>query len=607
MFYDKLANFITGLGGGSDKSMGNSFMFRNLMPGQLEAMYRSDWLARKIVDIVPDDMTREWRLWRGEKDAIGKIEKYEKRKTIQTRIRVNTALKMARLYGGAAIYIGIPGHDPASELDPTKIRQDELGYLHVIPKGGISTGQRDFDPLSPNYGNPAYYTFGQSTQQVRVHPSRVVRFVGMPYPQDYLTTTDAWGDSLLQVVYDAIENATSSQQHVAALVPEAKLDIVYMPNLSKLLATPGDTAKLTARWSMANEMKSMHRLLLLEGNGGSGSAAMGENWVQKQVRFTDLPEVMQQFLQVAAGAADIPTTRLLGQSPAGLNATGDSDLRNYYDSIGAKQRAQLEPNLDVLDEVLVRSATGGYDEDMYYEWASLWQTSAKEKAEGLKLKADAAAAISAQGLIPKAVLSEGLVSAIIEDGSLPGLEAAVESAGGLAAAFEKEAAEHPELDPAEDLEPAIVADAAPRTLYVRRNVRNPQEILAWARKHFDTTLRASDLHVTIAFSRTPVDWMAISESWQPRIVVAAGGPRVMEKFGDAVVLRFNSNDLRWRHEEIKGAGASWDHPEYAPHVTISYKYEGNVDDIPPYTGRIVLGPEIFEEVKENWKEKVVEK
>jgi hypothetical protein len=66
--------------------------------------------------------------------------------------------------------------------------------------------------------------------------------------------------------------------------------------------------------------------------------------------------------------------------------------------------------------------------------------------------------------------------------------------------------------------------------------------------------------------------------------------------------------LSWRHEDIKRAGASWDHPQYQPHITISWKAaDVDLEKVEPYRGKIVLGPEIFEPINENWKAIVVEK
>ena len=80
----------------------------------------------------------------------------------------------------------------------------------------------------------------------------------------------------------------------------------------------------------------------------------------------------------------------------------------------------------------------------------------------------------------------------------------------------------------------------------------------------------------------------------------------MEQFGEATVLLFTANELRWRHEAAKEAGASWDHEEYQPHITIAYSANVDLTKVQPYQGPIVLGPELFAEVDENWKEKVTE-
>lgn len=149
-----------------------------------------------------------------------------------------------------------------------------------------------------------------------------------------------------------------------------------------------------------------------------------------------------------------------------------------------------------------------------------------------------------------------------------------------------------------------------RTLYVRRNVVNAKDIIAWAKgQGFSTTLPAGDMHVTIAFSKQRLDWMKIPDPayWEEdeagNITVRPSPVRAVTPLGPkgAVVLMFNSSALAHRHESIKEAGASWDHPEYQPHITITYD-PGDVDPgkIEPYRGEIVLGPEIFEEVNEDW-------
>lgn len=145
----------------------------------------------------------------------------------------------------------------------------------------------------------------------------------------------------------------------------------------------------------------------------------------------------------------------------------------------------------------------------------------------------------------------------------------------------------------------------PRTLYMRRNVKNGAALVAWARsagvKH---PMDPAQLHVTIVYSKTPLDWMKVGAAWEAEIKVPAGGPRVMERFGDkgAIVLAFRSNELEWRHSAAIEAGASTDFPDYQPHITISWlDIDLDVDTVEPYQGEIILGPEMFSEIDENWK------
>lgn len=166
----------------------------------------------------------------------------------------------------------------------------------------------------------------------------------------------------------------------------------------------------------------------------------------------------------------------------------------------------------------------------------------------------------------------------------------------------------------ESLAPASIEKSMqPRTLYVSRKLLNADEFLPWANEQgFELTVPADDLHVTIAYSRARVDWMLVGEDWSTDIagkgelIVAAGGPRAVETLGPkgAIVLKFASWALTRRNHEIREAGASWDWPEYQPHVTITYDGAGiNLSKVEPFRGELRFGPEIFAEIDENWSPK----
>lgn len=607
MILDTLKNLVMGLGSSKDKSSGLAFDMRLIGDAELNAMHRSDWLARKIVDIIPNDMTREWRDWQSDGDDIELIEGVEKAPLINLQPKINLALQTARLLRGSAIYMGMRDNQPEAELALDRVGKGDLLYIHVLSRNEVTCGETVYDVTSEFYGQPSYYEVkSKDSGTVRVHPSRMIRFIGAPILDTQYSLNDGWGDSILQIVYDAVQNAGSSQAHVAALIPEAKADVIYIPGLSGFLQNATTTKALTDRFTYANTIKSMFNMVLLEGDGKDA----GEKWEQKQINFSQLPELMRQFLQIAAAAADIPITRLMGESPGGMNSTGSSDLKNYYDNIAARQRTELSPALHRLDEVIIRSATGKRDPSTYYEWASLWGLSDTEKATIFKMKADAARALAgsaAGALLPVEALSDALVNAFVEDGSLPGLEAAIDEYGKLS---EQEPSEEEiAAAAANSNEPAptqrqAANDAEPRTLYVRRDVVNASEIAAWAEGQGITDI-VPDLHVTIVYSRTPLDWIKAGNAGEwgsengGKITIAPGGPRVVEPLGNmSAVLMFASSQLCWRHEEIVRAGASHDFEDYQPHISLT-KATVDLTKIEPYRGKIVLGPEVFEEVKED--------
>jgi len=146
------------------------------------------------------------------------------------------------------------------------------------------------------------------------------------------------------------------------------------------------------------------------------------------------------------------------------------------------------------------------------------------------------------------------------------------------------------------------------TLYASRPVLNHQEIADWAKEQgFKSTL-GEDMHVTLAFSKTPLEWDLIQENDAALTVFGKDG-RHLKPLGDqgAIVLRFEDPIIRARWRDLKDSGAVWGFPEYQPHITISYA-AGDIDleSIEPYRGKIEFGPEAFKEVNENWRKEIKE-
>ena len=378
---DGLENFVAGLGTDRDKRSYSAFaMPRVLTRFELENMFRGSWLAKRIVSAVPDDMTREWLDVQFDDDAEGEnqfaFEQMLKKWKIKDKI--NDSLTWARLYGGCLIVIGTKDKDMTKPFDHTKVKKGDLRFLHVLDRWRVApTGVICQDLDSPNFGMPDMYQVAESSLQI--HHTRVLRFDGERLPYFLWRANAMWHDSSLQHVLDSLLNVDSISQSIATMFFEANVDVVTSEGLSEILALKDGEARLTKRFQLAGLMKSFNRMLLLDGK---------EKYEKKSNTFTNLDKIWQQFMIDVCGAADIPMTRLFGQSASGLQSTGDNDIRNYYDMVKAKQESDLRPNLEILFEILNRSETGSHPEDFQFTFNSLWQVSATESATIKKQEAE---------------------------------------------------------------------------------------------------------------------------------------------------------------------------------------------------------------------------
>jgi hypothetical protein len=140
-----------------------------------------------------------------------------------------------------------------------------------------------------------------------------------------------------------------------------------------------------------------------------------------------------------------------------------------------------------------------------------------------------------------------------------------------------------------------------QTLYLSRPLENAVDIADWARAQgFVQVLAPDKLHVTVAYSREPIDWDALLPS-RDIYEVPPTADRWLEILeSGAVALCFQSLELVARWQEIRDLGAAWDYVDYTPHVTFAFK-PGDVDfgRIDPYAGPLQFGPEAFSVVRED--------
>ena len=450
---DGLVNMVSRIGTGSDKSSHYRYFKSWTDQTQIDAAYRTS-IFRKAIDIVPGDMVREYRSWKGaDEDQITAIENEDRRLGIRQKIR--EAMILARKDGNSVMLIGAGG-SAASALNIEDIGRAGLKYVTVLTKNDIFPRERDRDPISPTFDQPTYWEL-KNEALTRVHPTRVIKFTGNPVRESF--TWDGWGgESLFSVMERAVTNNDQIAGAIAALVDEAKVDVIKLKNLMANLSTADGENLLVRRFSAVNTLKSIVNAMVIDGD---------DEYEQKTITFQGLTDIQNNAMTIVAGMADIPVTRLWGRSAAGMNATGEGDLRNYYDGIRAAQTIDIGPLIAPIDELMIRSALGSRPPEIFYEWNPLYQLSEKEAADIEKIFADTSKVYADAALIPDTALTEMVKGGMIERGQWPGAENAFKDA--------KSAGDEPGLT-AEPTE-AEIAEEEARTALALATVNNPNEVV----------------------------------------------------------------------------------------------------------------------------------
>lgn len=401
---DSFQNFAAKTGLGTDNlSSANTYGFNPVSRNRtlIEWMYRGSWICGVAVDCVADDMTREGVEFQSSLEP----EEGEQLQAALSRHQVwqslNQVAKWARLYGGAIGYISIKGQDPATPL-----------RLETVAKGqfeGVTTMDRwmvqpdlvhSIKTPGPDFGLPLFYdvvatSFQFPFPRARIHHSRLIRMEGVELPYFQRISENMWGMSILERVYDRLTAFDSTTSGAAQLTYRAHLRTIKVKDLRTIIATGGKTMEgLVAQLEMIRRYQSNEGLTLLDGE---------DEFETHSYTFSGLADVLNAMADQISGATQIPLARLFGQSPGGLNATGDHELITYYDNVKRQQERWFRRPLDIVLRVSAASEEIELPEGFAYTFKSLWQTTDEEKSTINANDANAISNLQGAGIIGKAV------------------------------------------------------------------------------------------------------------------------------------------------------------------------------------------------------------
>jgi phage-related protein (TIGR01555 family) len=412
---DSYQNFLASVGQGTfNLSAGGSYGFNPLTRQRqlLEWMYRGSWVCGVAVDAIADDMVKMGVDFGGtippeESDTLDKS-----LNTLQLWASLNELIKWGRLYGGAIAVIMIDGQDPATPLRVEAVGKGQFKGLKVFDRWMVEPSLNDLvTDVGPDHGLPKFYRTtadAMSVPRMNIHYSRVIRYEGIPLPYWQRVTENLWGMSIYERLYDRLTAFDSTTQGIAQLVHRAYLRIIKLKDLREVASMSQE-----AQRGLMRRVEIMTRFQTAEGITLLGD---GDEFESIAYAFGGLDTVLLQFGQQLCGALQIPGVRLFGQSPAGLNSTGDSDWRNYYDGIHQQQELRLRRGVTSVLHVTARSEGIKLPPEWNYQFRNLWQMTTVEKSQVAETNTRTVLAADELGIVPRKTTLQELRQAGRETG-----------------------------------------------------------------------------------------------------------------------------------------------------------------------------------------------
>ena len=393
---DGYVNLLNKYGTKQDNSEAYKFEREPVIPDmQLTGLYEGNGLFSKIIDTPAEEALKhgfDLNLKSDElnafvEDALDDLEWEE---------RAATAIKWARLYGGALIVMLIDdGRGLEEPVDWEHIRSiDELRVYErsIVQPDYASLYQQDYGGKGvgnrvSKFGQPEYYYVSSIYGSFKVHESRCLVFRNGVLPEQTSNATYLfWGMPEYVRIRRALRETVTAHTDSVKLLERSVQAIYSMKGLASLLTTDDGENQVLKRLQLVDTSRGLLNSIAIDSEG--------EQYDFETFQFSGVKDVIDATCNMLSALTNIPQTILFGRSPAGMNATGDSDFESYYNFVEKIQRLMLKRNLRTLLDVVFRAgiASGDVAEEPDYklEFKPLWSLSDTEQAAVDQTKAQTA-------------------------------------------------------------------------------------------------------------------------------------------------------------------------------------------------------------------------
>lgn len=392
---DGYTNVLNKYGTTQDNSEAYRYEREPIIPDmQLTSLYEGNGLFSKIIDTPAEEALKHGFNLNLNSDELDNFVE-ECLDELEWEEKAATAIKWARLYGGSIIVMLIDdGRGLEEPVDWQNIKSiDELRVFEraVVQPDYASLYMQDYGGKgnvnrTSKFGEPEFYYVTSMYGSFMVHESRCLVFRNGVLPEQVSNTTyQMWGMPEYIRIKRALRETVTAHTDATKLLERSVQAIYSMKNLASLLATDDGEDQVVRRLEVIDMARGLLNSIAID--------ADGENYDFKSISFSGVKDVIDSTCNMLSALTNIPQTLLFGRSPAGENATGASDLENYYNFVERIQKLMLKRNLRYLLDVVFRAgvASGEIDEEPDYKlvFNPLWSLSDAEQATVEQTKASA--------------------------------------------------------------------------------------------------------------------------------------------------------------------------------------------------------------------------
>ncbi|MEY4507934.1 MAG: hypothetical protein RLZZ450_56 [Pseudomonadota bacterium] len=356
---DGFANAMTGLGTSRDKTTFSAWVADPpLMDDELEAVYESNDLAQVIVDKIVDDSLREpftIKMVDGEPDEDEGRYIMKRWTELQGKDeRFKRGCKWGRLFGGGGVIVVAKSGTNTSRAPLLDEKVTEVVKL-------IDFDKQQMQPYTFNTdGSVRTFLYtpvilgmaaGTNVLPIEVHTSRVILCPGASTTNKARQANEGWDHSVLKRVRAALLSFDGMWKSVDNMFSDASQAVFKMQGLIQSLAEDTGPNAVQVRLQLMDRIRSVARAIILDAGDEQGNGAEDFE-LKERASLGGLDGVIGQYMVRLATAARMPLTVLLGMAPAGMDATGESDMVLYFNTVDIYRQNVLQERIERILNML---------------------------------------------------------------------------------------------------------------------------------------------------------------------------------------------------------------------------------------------------------------